>query len=62
MTSIAQAHVWEMTVSETKNQPGAPVAVSPLAYEWRGPEAETLRQIEQAVLAELRDWPAAAEP
>jgi len=49
--------MWEMVVTEVKDQSWGPVVVSPLAYEWTGPQAETLRQIEQAVLAELRDWP-----
>ena len=49
--------MWEMTVAEVKDQSWGPVAVSPLTYEWRGPEAEALRRIEQAVLAELRAWP-----
>jgi hypothetical protein len=48
--------MWEMTVADVKDQSWGPVAVSPLAYEWRGPDAEALRKIEQAVLAELRDW------
>ncbi|HEV2282505.1 MAG TPA: hypothetical protein VGX75_08960 [bacterium] len=48
--------MWEMTVADVKDQSWGPVAVSPLTYEWRGPEAETLRRIEQAVLAELRGW------
>ncbi len=48
--------MWEMAVAEVRDQAWAPVAVSPLAYEWRGPEAASLRRIEQAVVAELRDW------
>ena len=48
--------MWEMAVAEVRDQAWAPVAVSPLAYEWRGPEAAVLRRIEQAVVAELRDW------
>jgi len=48
--------MWELAVAEVKDQSWGPVAVSPLTYEWRGPEAETLRQMEQAVLAELRKW------
>jgi hypothetical protein len=48
--------LWEMAVTEIKDQSWAPVVVSPLAYEWTGPQADALRQIEQAVLAELRDW------
>jgi hypothetical protein len=51
--------MWEMTVTGVKDQSWGPVAVSPLTYEWRGPEAEALRRIAQAVLAELRDWPGA---
>jgi hypothetical protein len=49
--------MWEMAVAEVKDQSWGPVAVSPLTYEWRGAEAEALRGIEQAVLAELRAWP-----
>lgn len=48
--------MWELTVAEVKDQAWTPVAVTPLAYEWRGPEAETLRKIERAVLTELRDY------
>jgi pyridoxamine 5'-phosphate oxidase-like protein len=53
--------LWEMAVTEVKDQSWAPVVVSPLAYEWTGPQADALRQIEQAVLAELRDWPDSIE-
>ncbi|HEV2438568.1 MAG TPA: hypothetical protein VGX97_00710 [bacterium] len=48
--------MWEMTVADVKDQSWGPVAVSPLAYEWRGPDAEALRRVERAVLAELREW------
>ncbi len=48
--------MWEMAVTEVKDQAFGPVVVSPLAYEWTGPQAEALRRIEQAVVAELRDW------
>jgi hypothetical protein len=48
--------MWEMAVTEVKDQSWEPVVVSPLAYEWTGPQADALRQIERAVLAELRDW------
>ena len=48
--------MWEMAVVEVRDQAWAPVAVSPLAYEWRGPEADSLRRTERAVVAELRDW------
>ena len=44
---------WEMTVREVKDQAWTPVIVSPLRYEWTGPEADSLRQIERAVLVEL---------
>jgi len=46
--------MWEMSLAEVKDQSWAPVAVSPLAFDWRGPDADTLRKVEQAVLAELR--------
>ena len=48
--------MWEMTITEVKDQAWEPVVVSPLAYTWTGPQAEALRRIEQAVIAELRDW------
>ena len=48
--------MWEMAVNEVKDQSWGPVVVSPLAYTWTGPQAEALRRIEQAVVAELRDW------
>jgi hypothetical protein len=34
----------------------APTVSGGLRYEWTGPDADALRQIEQAVLAELREW------
>ena len=47
--------MWEMAVTEVRDQAWSPVAVSPPAYRWVGPEAETLSRMEQAVLSELRD-------
>ena len=49
--------LWELAVADVKDQSWGPVAVSPLQYEWRGPEAAALRRMEDAVLAELREWP-----
>lgn len=49
--------MWEMAVTEVRDQSWGPVAVSPIVYRWVGPQAETLGRIEQAVLAELRDRP-----
>lgn len=49
--------MWEMSVEQVKDQAWAPVAVSPLAYDWRGPDAQRLREIENAVLTELRESP-----
>ncbi|HKV45735.1 MAG TPA: pyridoxamine 5'-phosphate oxidase family protein [bacterium] len=48
--------LWEIAVAEVKDQSWGSVVVAPLAYEWTGPQAATLRHIEQAVIAELRDW------
>ncbi len=48
--------MWELAVAEVRDQTWAPVVVSPLTFEWTGPEAEKMRGIEQAVLAELREW------
>jgi hypothetical protein len=50
--------MWELLPGEVKDQTWGPVVVSPLAFEWTGPEAEALRRIEQAVLAEMRTRPA----
>jgi Pyridoxamine 5'-phosphate oxidase len=49
--------MWEMAVAEVKDQSWGPVVVSPLTYGWTGPQADALRQVERAVLAELRDRP-----
>ncbi len=46
--------MWEQAVAEVKDQAWGPVVVSPLSFEWTGPQAEAMRRIEQAVLAELR--------
>lgn len=46
--------LWELIVTEVRDQAWGPVAVTPLAYAWQGPQAETLRRMEQAVLEELR--------
>ncbi len=47
--------MWEMSVTEVRDQAWGPVVVSPLAYTWVGPDAEALSRIEQEVMAELRD-------
>jgi len=46
----------ELTTTEIKDQSWPVVRVTPLAYEWLGDKQEALAQIEQAVLAELREW------
>lgn len=48
--------MWELSVTEVRDQSWGPVSVSPLAYTWTGPQAEAMRRIEQAVMAELREW------
>jgi hypothetical protein len=48
--------MWELAVTEVKDQTWESVVVSPLLYQWTGPRAETMRQVEEAVLAEMRDW------
>lgn len=48
--------MWEMSVTEVKDQSWEPVVVSPLAYTWTGPQAVTLREVERSVIVELRDW------
>ena len=49
--------MWELVPIAVKDQAWAQVTVSPLAYAWTGPEAEALRRAEEAVIAELQDWP-----
>ena len=48
--------MWELVVAEVKDQTFSGVVVSPLAFEWTGPQAEELRRIERHVLAEMREW------
>lgn len=50
---------WELAVQEVRDQSFAGVRVRPLAFEWTGPEAEALREVERRVLAELREAPTA---
>lgn len=46
--------LWELALADVRDQTWAPVAVSPLAFEWKGPDADALRRAEQAILAEMR--------
>ena len=48
--------MWEMAVAEVKDQAWDGVTVAAYAYHWTGPQADDLRRIEQAVLAEMRDY------
>jgi hypothetical protein len=48
--------MWELAVAEVRDQAWENVVVSPLAFEWVGSKADEMRRVEQAVLAELRDW------
>lgn len=50
---------WELAVREVRDQTFAGVSVRPLAFEWTGPEAAVLREVESRVLAELRALPGA---
>jgi len=47
--------LWELTVTDVKDQAWENVTVSPLTFQWVGPKAEEMRRMEAAVLAELRD-------
>jgi flavin reductase (DIM6/NTAB) family NADH-FMN oxidoreductase RutF len=49
--------MWELVPIAVKDQAWAGVTVSPLAYAWTGSKAEALRRAEEAVIAEMRDWP-----
>ncbi len=49
--------LWELVPADVKDQTWGPVVVSPLVFEWSGPQAEAMRRIEQAVLSEMRAWP-----
>jgi len=46
--------MWEMAVEHVRDQAWEGVIVAPYAYRWVGPQAETLRRVERAVLDELR--------
>ncbi len=46
----------ELVVHEAKDQAWPEVTVSPLSYEWEGPQKDRMEAMEQAVYAELRDW------
>ncbi len=48
--------MWEMSVAEVKDQTWEQVVVSPLMYQWTGPQAETLRQIERRIIAIGDAW------
>jgi hypothetical protein len=48
--------MWEMSVADIRDQTWEHVVVSPLTFEWVGAKADEMRCIEQAVLAELREW------
>ncbi|MDQ7857701.1 MAG: pyridoxamine 5'-phosphate oxidase family protein [Armatimonadota bacterium] len=48
---------WELVVREVRDQTFAGVTVTPLAFEWTGPRAAALREVERRVLAELREEP-----
>jgi hypothetical protein len=49
--------MWDLAVTEVKDQSWAPVRVAPLVYHWTGAQAEEFARIERAVLAELRGAP-----
>lgn len=46
----------ELAVHAVKDQSWVGVMVSPLSFQWTGPDADRMRQAEQEVLAELREW------
>lgn len=47
----------ELTVAEAKDQSwGDIVHVAPLSYQWVGDKREEMAAMEEAVLAELREW------
>ena len=56
MAAASFIGLWELSLTEVKDQTWTGVVVSPPVYEWTGPQAEALRQMEQAVLAEMHDW------
>jgi hypothetical protein len=49
--------MWELGITEVKDQTFPGVVVAPLTFEWTGPRAAGLREVERKVLAEMRDWP-----
>lgn len=48
--------MWEMAIAHVKDQSFGTVTVTPPRYQWLGPQADDLVQIEKAVLRELREF------
>lgn len=46
----------ELTITQVKDQSWPGVVVAPLSYEWVGDDGERMAAMEQAALAELREW------
>lgn len=48
--------MWEMSLTERKDQRFGGVVVHPLRFEWTGERATEMQAVERAILAELREW------
>jgi hypothetical protein len=48
--------MWEVTLSEIKDQQFAGVVVQPLRFQWTGARAAQMPSVERAILAEMRTW------
>jgi hypothetical protein len=49
--------MWEVELTELKDQQFAGVVVAPLRFEWTGARAREMQAVERAILSELREWP-----
>jgi len=48
--------MWEMSLSERKDQRFGGVVVHPLRFEWIGERAAEMQAVERAILTEMREW------
>jgi flavin reductase (DIM6/NTAB) family NADH-FMN oxidoreductase RutF len=49
--------MWELSLTELRDQRFSGVVVQPLRFEWTGARASEMQAVERAILAEMREWP-----
>ncbi len=48
--------MWEVALTELKDQQFGGVVVQPLRFEWTGARATEMQAVEHSILSELREW------